>query len=107
MREAPMPGELVPRSSNVSSLSAYAQPSNKLVKRTQNALAELSAELVVSDAKLEGGAFLANTAMNQLGMLTAVAEAVVQMHPAAGQGCSQILNAYGIGAADMIRRTLR
>jgi hypothetical protein len=90
-----------------SSLATYSRPSNKLVKRTGNTLAEFSAELVVSDAKLEGAAFLANTAINQLGTLTAVAEAVVQMHPAAAQGCTQILNAYGMGAADMIRRTLR
>lgn len=102
-----MPGELVPRTNNLTSLATYSQPSNKLVKRTGNALAELSAELVVSDARLEAGAFLANTAINQLGTLTAVAEAVVQMHPAAGQGCVQILNAYSMGAADMIRRTLR
>ena len=84
-----------------------AQPSNKLVKRTENTLAGLSASLVVSDAQLEAGAFLANTSINHLGTLTAVAEAVVQMHPAAAQGCTQVLNAYGLGAAEIIRRTLR
>ncbi len=79
----------------------------KTLKRTRNALAEISANLVVDEGRLEAGAFLASTAMNHLGTLTAVAEAVVQMHPAAAQGCSQILNAYGMGAADTIRRTLR
>jgi len=79
----------------------------RILKQTRSDLAALSADLVLSDAKLEAGAFLANTAINQLGTLTAVAEAVVQMHPAAGQGCAQILNAYSMGAADIIRRTVR
>ena len=79
----------------------------RALKKTRNALAELSADLVVSEGKLEAGAFLASAAMNQLGTLSAVAEAIVQAHPAAAQGCGQILQAYGMGAAEIIRRTVR
>ena len=83
------------------------QPSNKALKRTKNDLAQISADLVVSGARLEAGAFLGTTAMSHLGTLAAVAEAVVEMHPVAANGCAQVINAYGMGAADMIRRTVR
>lgn len=79
----------------------------RILKQTRNELAELSADLVVSESKLEAGAFLAGTAITQHGTLTALAEAIVNIHPAAAQGCSQILNAYSMGAADIIRRIVR
>lgn len=79
----------------------------RVVKRTKNELADISADLVVSGARLEAGAFLGTSAMSHLGTLSAVAEAVVGDHPAAANGCMQVLNAYAMGAADMIRRTVR
>lgn len=89
------------------SLSTQSQPSNKLVRKTQDRLAELSADLVVSEQQLEAGAFLAITATTHVEALTTVAEAVVKMHPAAAEGCVRILNAYSTGAADTILRALR
>lgn len=83
------------------------QPSGKALKRIKKDLGQVSADLVVSGAKLEAGAFLGATAMSHIGTLSAVAQAVVEMHPAAANGCAQVLNAYGMGAADVIRRTVR
>ena len=79
----------------------------KTLKDTRNALAELSADVVVSEGKLEAGAFLSIVGVSHLGMLADAAEAVVGVHPAAAQGCAQILQAYGAGAADIVRRIVR
>jgi broad specificity polyphosphatase/5'/3'-nucleotidase SurE len=83
------------------------QVPGKIMKRTKNDVAQIAADLVVSEVRLEAGAFLGTSAMSHLGTLAAVAEAVVEMHPAAANGCAQVINAYGMGAADMIRRTVR
>lgn len=79
----------------------------KVLKRTKNELANISGDLVISGAKLEAGTVLGSMAMTQQGTLAAVAEAVVQMHPAAANGCAQIMNAHALGAAEIIRRTVR
>jgi hypothetical protein len=103
-----MPGELVLRGSDqIAHRIDNAQPPAKVLRRTKNAVANVSGDLVVSAAKLEAGAVLGTMAITQLGTLTAVAEAVVEMHPAAAQGCGQILNAYAVGAANIIGRTVR
>ena len=76
-------------------------------KEIERGLARTVGDMVISESRLEAGAFLGSVGMTHLGTLAAVAEAVVEMHPAAAQGCAQIMNAYGLGAAEIIRRTVR
>jgi len=97
--------ELVPHSSNLPILGNGRLPT-KTLKEIEKGLARTARDMVISEGRLEAGAFLGSVGMTHLGTLAAVAEAVVEMHPAAAQGCAQILQAYGMGAADVIRRTL-
>jgi hypothetical protein len=99
--------ELTPYGTNNLPILGNGRLPGRSYKEIEKGLARTAVEMVKSEANLEAGAFLASVGMTHLGMLSAVAEAVVEMHPAAAQGCAQIMNAYGLGAAEIIRRTVR
>jgi hypothetical protein len=103
-----MPGnELTPYGTNNLPILGNGRLPGKTRKEIEKGRAGTVRDMVVNEGRLEAAAFLSSVGMTHLGMLSAVAEAVVEMHPAAAQGCAQIMNAYGLGAAELIRRTMR
>tara|TARA_R110000868_G_C10971200_1_gene769994 strand:+ start:11754 stop:12113 length:360 start_codon:yes stop_codon:yes gene_type:complete len=95
--------ELAPLGGAFSS-NGLAQMSGSMQRQTGREVERVQAQAVVAEVREQGRAFLTNTALQNVGALTALEQHLIQVAPLGEARYKHIVDAYAMGAAQSITR---
>lgn len=95
--------ELAPLGGAFSS-TGLAQMSAGMQRQTSREVERVQAQAIVAEVKEEGRAFLTNSALQNVGALTALEQHLIQVAPLGEARYKHIVDAYAMGAAQAISR---
>ncbi|MFL0711908.1 MAG: hypothetical protein ACJLS2_03915 [Microcella pacifica] len=88
---------------------AFSQPglarmSGSMQRQAGREIERVQAQAIVANVREEGRALLANTALNNVGALTALEQHLIQVAPLGEARYKHIVDAYAMGAASAVSR---
>ncbi len=95
--------ELAPLGGAFSS-NGLAQMSGSMQRQTSREVERVQGQALVADVKEQGRALLANTALQNVGALSALEAHLIQVAPLGEARYKHIVDAYAIGAAQAVAR---
>ena len=95
--------ELAPLGGSFSQ-QGLAQMSGSMQRQTGREIERVQAQALVADTREQGRALLTNTALQNVGALTALEQHLIQVAPLGEARYKHIVDAYAMGAAQAISR---
>ncbi len=83
---------------------ALAQMSGTMQRQTGREIERVQAQTLIADTREQGRALLTNTALQNVGALTALEQHLIQVAPLGEARYKHIVDAYAMGAAQAISR---
>jgi len=84
--------------------AAMAQMSASMQRQASRDVERVQAQAVVAGVREQGRAFLTNTALQNVGALTALEQHLIQVAPLGEARYKHIVDSYAMGAAESIAR---
>ena len=81
-----------------------AQMSGSMQRQTGREIERVQAQALIADTREQGRALLTNTALQNVGALSALEQHLIQVSPLGEQRYKHIVDAYAMGAAQAISR---
>lgn len=78
--------------------------SGSMQRQAGREIERVQAQALIADTREQGRAFLANTALQNVGALTALEQHLIQVAPLGEARYKHIVDAYAMGAANAISR---
>jgi hypothetical protein len=86
------------------SQQGLAQMSGSMQRQAGREIERVQAQALIADTREQGRALLANTALQNVGSLTALEQHLIQVAPLGEARYKHIVDAYAMGAANAISR---
>jgi len=86
------------------SKQGLARMSGSMQRQAGREIERVQAQAIVANVREEGRALLANTALNNVGALTALEQHLLQVAPLGEARYKHIVDAYAMGAASAVSR---
>jgi hypothetical protein len=95
--------ELAPLGGAFSS-NGLSQMSGSMQRQASREIERVQAQALIADTREQGRALLANTALQNVGALTALEQHLIQIAPLGEARYKHIVDAYALGAATAVSR---